>query len=125
MSAHQSDDTYRRLAGEALTTSWLAVRLGIEPLRLNAMRRAGELLAIRPPGSQEYLYPAWQFDAARKPLPVLPRLLGAAKKAGIDELRLHELMQTKAGLLGARRLVDVLREGGDEHVLAAIESAAR
>ena len=38
-----------------ITGSWLASRLGVEPRGIEAQRRAGELLAFRLDGSQEYL----------------------------------------------------------------------
>ena len=46
----------------ALTTSWLAAKLGTQSGRIEAMRRGGQLYAIRRPGEQDYLYPSWQFD---------------------------------------------------------------
>jgi hypothetical protein len=89
------------------------------------MRRSGELFAVRRPGSQEYLYPAWQFDDGGRPLPVVPRLLRAAKRAGLDDEGLARLLNRRAGLVGGKRLVEVLREGGEEHVLQVVASAGR
>ena len=34
----------------ALSASWLSTRWGVDTVRINAMRRAGELLAVRPAG---------------------------------------------------------------------------
>jgi hypothetical protein len=106
----------------SLSTHWLAQRLGVDSSRLNAMRRGGELLAVRAPGSQEYLYPAWQFAADGKPRAIVPRLMSTARERGFDETRLYELMNMRAGV-GGVRLVDLLLEGRDEQVLAAIRSA--
>jgi hypothetical protein len=111
------------LEREILTTPWLATRLGTQSARVHALRRAGQLLGVRRPGTQEYVYPAWQFDRAGKPLESLPRLVAAARSAGLDELALHRLVHRRAGLTSDRRLVDDLRDGRDEHVLAAIASA--
>ena len=112
-----------RIARDSLSASWLAERLAVEPRRLEAMRRDGELIAVRPEGSQEHYYPVWQFDEDWRPSPVVPRLVRAARDAGLADNRLYELLNARAGLGSGRRLTDVLREGGDEHVLAAVRSA--
>ena len=46
------------MADDALSGSWLAARLGIEPRKLDTMRRGGQVLAVRSPGSQEWRYPS-------------------------------------------------------------------
>jgi hypothetical protein len=111
------------LRARALSGSWLASRLGIEPLRLDAMRRAGELVGIRVPGSTEYLYPAWQIGTDGKPHPAVARLVAEARAAGLDDERLDAILNARLGLGGRRRLSDELRDGRDEHVLAAIRNA--
>ena len=113
------------LRKRALSGSWLASRLGIEPRRLDAMRRGGELVGIRVPGTTEYLYPAWQIGPDGKPHPALGRLLAEARAAGIDENRLDALLNSRLGIGGRRRLADDLREGREEHVLASIRAARR
>jgi hypothetical protein len=109
----------------ALSASWLANRLGTQSSRIDTMRRSGELFAVRRPGSQEYLYPAWQFDESGRPLPVVQRLLRVARRAGLDDEALAQLLNRRAGLVGGKPLVDVLREGGEEHVLQIVASAGR
>ena len=109
---------------EGLPTPWLAARLGVQPTHLDLKRRAGELIAVRQPGSQEYVYPAWQFGPGFQPRPIVPRLVKTARERGIDERRLCELLEMRLGLTGSRRLVDLLRDGEDERVLTAIRSAA-
>lgn len=111
------------LRKRALGGAWFASRLGIEPLRLEAMRRAGEVVGVRVPGTTEYLYPAWQLGRDAKPLPSLGRLVAAARAAGIDEQRLDVLLNSRLGIGGRRRLSDELRAGREEHVLASIRSA--
>ena len=117
------DDRIAQLKRNGLTAPWLGQRLGISSQRLDVMRRGGELVGIRLPRTQEYVYPAWQFDADLRPRTAVPRLLQAAREAGVDELRLHELMTARMGLTGDRTLADALREGRDEQVLAAIRGA--
>jgi hypothetical protein len=48
--------------------------------------------------------------------------MSTARERGFDETRLYELMNMRAGV-GGVRLVDLLLEGRDEQVLAAIRSA--
>ena len=67
-----------------LPATWLASRMAVDPARIDAMRRAGELIAVREPGSTEWRYPAWQFDAG-EPRPAVARVVAAARESGIDE----------------------------------------
>ena len=117
----------RRLTDESLSGSWLSTRLGVGTHRLDAMRRAGELLGVRRPGGQDYLYPAWQFAPDGKLLPVVPRLVAAGRGAGMSDERLYEVLTSRAGLAGSGsdsgRLVDALRDGRNDYVLGVIRSA--
>lgn len=118
-----SEAASRALAREALSTSWLSAKLGVEPRQLDAQRRAGDLLAVRPPGATDYLFPAWQFDENGRPLPVVGLLVKAARELGIDEARLYEVLTMRDGLTGRGRLVQAIREGRYEHLLHVIRSA--
>jgi hypothetical protein len=109
-----------KLTEESLSGSWLSSRLGVGTQRLDAMRRAGELLGVRRPGGQDYLYPAWQFAPDGKPLPVVARLIAAARENGISDDRLYEVLTSRAGLSGTGRLADALREGREEYVLGIV-----
>jgi hypothetical protein len=111
------------LEEESLGRPWLAARLGIPSARVDRMRREGELIGVRPPGRWEHLYPAWQFDGAGKPLASISRVVRAAREAGLGEVELYTVLQRRSGLTGSRTLVDILREGGEQHVLAAIRAA--
>jgi hypothetical protein len=114
-----SDDRY----STTLPATWLAARTAVDPARIDAMRRAGELIAVREPGSMEWRYPAWQFEGAR-PRPSVARVVAAAREQGVDETRLYDLLTTPLGLRGGgRRLVDLLLEGRDDEVVAAIRSS--
>ena len=113
----------RRLQDESLSGPWLATRLGVDTVRLDLMRRDGELIGVRLPGDQTWFYPAWQFTNGR-PRRLVPAISHEAREAGLDELRLYEVMTMRLGLGGERRLADLLVEGEDEAVLAGIRSSA-
>jgi len=113
------------LKRESLSTSWLAARLGIEPSRLDAMRRDGELLGVRPSGTWEYLYPAWQFNGGGKALPIVQELIREARTAGLADSDLYEVLNRRTGLVAADRLVDVMRDGREDFVRDAVRAATR
>lgn len=106
---------------DCLPASWLGERLGGNPTRIEAMRRAGELIAVRRPGSIEWLYPAWQLEDW-KPRPGVARVVAAGRGAGLDETALYELLTAPLGLRsrGASRLADLLVEGRVDDVVAAV-----
>jgi hypothetical protein len=110
-------------AQDTLSASWLAARTAVEPFRLEAMRRAGELIAYRPAGAHEHYYPVWQFDESWRPLPTIPRLVREARERGLRENRLYEILTARSGLAGGRRVADGLAEGRSDHVLEAIRLA--
>jgi hypothetical protein len=112
----------RRLRSESLSDTWLSARLGVDRGRIDAMRRSGELIAVREPGGQAYLYPAWQFQGGR-PRPVVEQIVRAAREHGLDDMRLYEVMTMRMGLGGDRRLADLLVAGDDAAVLAGVRSA--
>jgi hypothetical protein len=107
----------------AMPATWLADRTAVDPARIEAMRRAGELIAVREPGSTEWRYPGWQFDAGR-PRAAISRVVAAARESHVDESRLYDLLTTPLGLRsGGRTLVDLLLEGRDDEVVEAVRSA--
>jgi hypothetical protein len=106
-----------------LTTSWLSTRLGIDPFRLQAMRRRGELVAYRPEGSQEYLFPAWQFDAELRPRAIVARLTALARERHLSAARLLEVLDARVGIGGEERLHDLIRAGEDDRVLETVRDA--
>jgi hypothetical protein len=112
------------LEEESLARPWLAARLGVPSAHVDRMRRAGELFGVRPPGRWEHLYPAWQFNGDGKPLASVPLVLRAAREAGLGEVELYGVLRRRSGLTGERTLIDVLRDGGEQHVLAAVRAAA-
>jgi hypothetical protein len=112
-----------KVVPDALSASWLAARLGEEPARIDAMRRAGELIGFLPEGAWEHYYPVWQFDDEWRPLPSVPRIVEAARRAGLSESRLYQVLNSRLGLGDRRRLANLLREGREDHVLEAVRSA--
>jgi hypothetical protein len=106
----------------ALSRSWLAVRLGTQPAKVDAMRRGGQLIGVAGDNG-EISFPSWQFGPDGKPRSVIPRLKAAAARKGIDERRLNELMTMRSGLTGGHRLADALGTGADDEVVAAVERA--
>ncbi len=108
------------LYADCLLGTWLAERLAVDPLKIDAMRRAGELIAVREPGSDEWLYPAWQLEAW-KPRRAVTRITAAAREVGLDETGLYGLLTAPLGLTGdAARLADLLAAGREDEVVAAV-----
>lgn len=113
-----------KLADESLSGSWLSTRLGIGTQRLDAMRRAGELLGVRRPGGHDFLYPGWQFAPDGQPRPVIRQLVQTARGAGLSDERLYEILAARTGISGDARLADALREGRDEYVLSVVRASS-
>jgi hypothetical protein len=109
---------------DSIPATWLAARLAVDPVKIDVMRRGGELIAVREPGSIEWCYPAWQFDGG-KPRRGVARVVAAAREVGIDEARLYDVLTAPLGLResGRRRLVDLLLEGREDEVVAAVKAA--
>ena len=112
------------LTDESLSGSWLSTRLGVGTQRLDAMRRAGELLGVRRPGGYDYLYPAWQFAPDGKPRQVIRQLITTARGNGMSDERLYEVLAGRTGISGGARLADALRDGRDDYVLSVVRSSS-
>jgi len=108
---------------QALSASWLSTKWGVDTVKINAMRRAGELVAVRPAGSQEWRFPAWQFGPDGRVRPEVARVLEAARERGLRPEKLYELLERRSGMTGGGRLRDDLFDGRIEHVLATIATA--
>jgi len=105
--------------------SLAAKQLPVSRQRLNQLRGEGKILGIKLPMHREYVYPPWQFGRAGRLLPIIPRLLDAAREGGLDGLDLH-LFVTSNRIKGERPLIDHLRTGNDEderYVLEAVRAA--
>jgi hypothetical protein len=110
-----------RSDSNAFTTSWLAARLGADPARIEARRRAGELFAVRK--GFEHVYPSWQFGPDGEPLPAVERLLATAREAGMDGSQLNSFLNRRAGV-GGPRMWELVREGRVDYVISSLRSAA-
>lgn len=91
-----------------LTGSWLAFRLGVDPVRIDSMRRAGELYAVRDESKSEWLYPSWQFDGAGRTKDAVRQMIQTAKRDRID---VHELLGRRVGLVRGKTVRDLLLNG--------------
>lgn len=109
----------------ALSGPWLAARLGVDPVSLEIRRRAGELFAVRPEGSDDWLYPSWQFDDDLELRPEVVRVLAAAREEGLRGPALERLLRRRVGLAEGKTMLDLLRQGDDGPVLKAIRAAGR
>jgi hypothetical protein len=106
-----------------LTTDWLAARLGEQPARVEARRRAGELVGVRRDDGQ-HVYPGWQFGRDGKPHSQLPTLIAAARAKGLDDAGLDELLTRRAGLVGSTpRAADAVRAGDLGPAFRAVAAA--
>lgn len=105
----------------SLSTSWLGALTGMDPGRLETLRRRGELLGV--PVGDHYEFPSWQFGPDGKPLPALQRVVSVARSVGISDERLVQLLNARAGLRSDRCLGDALRDGNVEHVVSVVLSA--
>lgn len=106
---------------DSLPATWLAERLGIDPALIDAMRRDGELIAVREPGSTDWFYPSWQL-ANGQPLHSIPRVTRAAREARIDEGRLYTILTARRGLHGEGKVYELLREGHDDEVVELVRA---
>jgi hypothetical protein len=105
-----------------LPGSWLTSRLGVNPREIEALRKNGELFAVR--GSEERLYPAWQFGPGGSIPAGVRNTVTAAHAVGLDEARLVALLRRPVGLVGGGRLLDLLFEGRSDFVVDAVRNAA-
>jgi hypothetical protein len=106
---------------DSMPATWLAERLAIDPALIDAMRRDGELIAVRAPGSTDWFYPAWQLENG-EPLHGVPRVVRAAREAKIDEARLYRILTARRGLHGAGQVYELLREGREDDVVELVRA---
>jgi hypothetical protein len=107
-----------------LPASWLATRVGVDQEELERLRRSGELFAIRPDGTEEWLYSAWQFGPGGKVPEAVRRAVKAARDRGVSEGALLEMLRRRVGLTGGGRMLDLLFHGDGRRVISEIQTAA-
>ena len=105
----------------SLSASWLGTRTGLDPGRLEALRRQGRLLGVPPRTATTT--PPGSSTRDGQPLPALAHVLAASRSVGMSDERVAELLNTRAGLGSDRRLGDALRDGNVEHVIAVVLNA--
>ena len=101
-----------------MSTTWVAARFGLDPVRVNALRRAGELYAFRLPGG-DWLYPAWQFDA-KGVRPGVAAFFAAAREEGFGAADLDEILARRVGIVGGSSVIELLRGDRPEQAIPAI-----
>jgi hypothetical protein len=106
----------------SLTESWLASRRGVDPLQIERLRRAGELIAVRPANTSEWRYPSWQFDASGRTKPGVVEFLAAARDAGFRGEELRRLLDRRVGLVDGTTVLDLLRSGREDRALASVRA---
>jgi hypothetical protein len=105
-----------------LSESWLASRRGLDPLQIERMRRAGELIAVRPASASEWRYPSWQFGASGETKPGVARFLAAARDAGFRGQELTRLLDRRVGLVDGTTVLDLLRSGREDAAVASVRT---
>ena len=109
----------------SLSATWLAAQHGVDPVRIERRRRAGELFATRENGGREWRYPMWQFDTDGQVRPAVARLLQLAKENRIPHDRLEQLLDRKVGLVGGKTVLELLVNGGADEALEEVRGAAQ
>jgi hypothetical protein len=102
------------------TSSWLSATLGVDPVAIEARRRSGELVAYRPEGESNWVYPAWQFGSDGDVRPEVQEVLARAREAGVRGDQVFELLASRVGMTDDRRLADLLLAGELDAVLARL-----
>jgi|RhiMetdeSRZDD1v2_1073273.scaffolds.fasta_scaffold40057_5 hypothetical protein len=105
-----------------LSESWLASRRGVDPLQIEGLRRAGELIAVRPANGSEWRYPSWQFASGGETKPGVARFLAAARDAGFRGPELTRLLDRRVGLVDSTTVLDLLRSGREDAAVASVRA---
>jgi hypothetical protein len=110
----------RHELSRGFTASWLSAALGLDPVGVEARRRGGELIAYRPEGERDWVYPAWQFGPGGQVRPEVQEILARAREAGVSSDGVFELLASRVGMTDDRRLADLLLAGELDAVLARL-----
>ena len=109
-----------KLAEESLSGS--GSRAGSASARSGSTRCAAPASssACAGPAATTSSIPAWQFGPDGKPLPVIARLVRAARGAGLSDERLYEVLATRTGISGEPASPMRCAQGKDEYVLSVV-----
>ncbi len=114
-------DGWQDLLARSISGPEVARRLGVSRQRLSALRREDRLLALKVPIRRELHYPVWQFGEDGRLLTAMPRLLEAAREAGLDPRDLDALMVSASA--GERKPpIEHLWAGDEAYVLGIIRA---
>ena len=110
------------IAGDALTTTQAAKRLGLSRQGPHDRRHEHQLLGV--PRNGDWLFPAWQFDGRTRTgvLRDLPDVLDAL--SDMDEWDQAFWLSTPRVELGDRTPVEALRDGDGELIVLLARAAA-
>ncbi len=111
---------YRKLIQDSYTVANLTEEGELSRQRIQQLREADKLFAVKVPFQRSFLYPVWQFEpGSPKPRQVMPLLVKAAREADLDPIAFHQLMSNpEAG--GGQAPCEMLDEGREDLVLGII-----
>jgi hypothetical protein len=112
---------FRKILSESLTISELKPYKSRQ--RLQQLRDADRLFAIKTPYERGLVYPSWQFDDTYDPLAVMPALIHTAKEVGLSPLGFHQIMTGRR--VGGKTGVELLGEGHENLALSLIRASDR
>lgn len=113
---------YRRIRTECYSIEELSPYIKSRQ-RLKQLRDKDQLFALKTPYERGLIYPKWQFTDMMQPREDVPRLIAAAKKAGLNALTFHQLMAgtRDEGPSGA----ELVASGETDAAIALVDAADR
>jgi hypothetical protein len=112
---------YQKIVADSYTVADLREQWNISRQRLAQLRGEDRLFAVSVPYHRGFLYPRWQFGADQRPRPIMANLIQEAKRAGLDAIDFHQLMNNSASGAGIPP-VEMLDHGQEELVLGIIRA---
>jgi hypothetical protein len=114
-----------RLVRQAIRGSIVREGMNISRQRLHQLVAQRRLVAIQIQDGAPSLYPFWQFAPRMpvQPIADLPRLIEAARQAGMDEIALHFFLVTPNDRLGDRPPYQLMADRALDRVIAVLSSS--